>query len=570
MPNDPHVYWRCHRSIEAYCTEKTDMLFKYLDVLFEDMTNFVISLEMTGEFPNTEAQRQASEKCSMLIHIHRMQLDVIRRATKKKQEDLDGLEKRRSSIIVQINDQFSFKPLPTLPAEIITQILRHLYWMEEATDKYGVPRETTLQRLIANGGANQAWKDLIRMQIPIVVASTGSIGESGAKGNVHLVGPTPKELSIQQLNGDVEDVLDRRSTMIFATLSQNPDMEELEVIRGRPWHSLVITSKELKSSSDLMKNLVDRFGRELAALDRLKFAPSDRYNVYDKCAPWDPGEVDKFVGPAICPSNLRIVSAPAGLLPSLRPILSSTVVLDIGISIDTRNPGADRMCLKTLLEGLQHYANTLMSVSLHRIREDASRWRRRRSPSPSVPVKLRNHTFTQEGPESEFQSHRISFPRLRQLRVDLPQSTVEVLFSVLDCPSLSGLSVAISGTSTGSCLLTTLIHRTFPKLASLFIEDDDLIAEYFDSLAIPDENDIWLLPLLDSIEVKIKASLDRFILPALVEIVLNRLKSTATKPIRSLRVTGHFMTFNATRRPVSEYLDTLKLFVPEVILGVPC
>ncbi|KLO15462.1 hypothetical protein SCHPADRAFT_262871 [Schizopora paradoxa] len=573
-PNDTLAYWRCHRSIEAYCAEKTKMLLKHMDVLFGDMASFVGSFDETlcGETLGIEAEREALEKCGMLVHVHHMQLEVLRRTIKCKYDDLNALVKKKSTMLSRINDQLASKPLPTLPIRVIARIFSHLYWSDKTIDVLGyrICEETTLQRFISDEGTSETWRSLVRELIPIAVESNGSAGEAefDAKGNASLVGPAPKAFSIRDSKVDLASAMEMRSTTIFATLQESPDMEELEEIRSHPWHNLVLTSRETVSSEELLKQFIGRFGRELASLDRFQFAPSDRYNVFDKSAPqWDPNEPDEFVGLTTSVSRLRVVSAPAGLLPTLRPILNGIAVLEVGIAIEEPKLDSGRASINILLEGLEHYAGTLASLTLYEIVQNSrtcgtSQLMRGGSRSPS-PGKERPST-----PVKKLQLCRVSLPCLTQFQLTFARSVVQDVLSAVECPSLSSISISVTGNYNRlekDHYLTAICHATFPRLEKIALRDPHAL-EYCESLTVPNENGTWLLPMLDSIDLH--AYQQHQLLKTMTKVVINRLNSDATKAIRFLRISEFSVSpYEEAKNSISEFVDTLNLLVPEVVIA---
>ncbi|KLO18166.1 hypothetical protein SCHPADRAFT_993774 [Schizopora paradoxa] len=584
--------WRCHHPNEDYCAQNTELLLKHLDAFFTDTTPDIEGLEgiTFDESHGIDAHRHAVDKCDVLIRINRMQIEVMRRAMKRKQEDLNALVAERSRLISLIDRKITFidKPLPTLPNETIAQILSYLYSVEERdpdvwpTDD---PEETTLQRLVLDSSLSSGWRNFIRRQVPVVIKCHCSRAEYADRrtGNVHLVGDYPRVLSVEELQGeeDLDNVMGGLSTTIFADLSEEKDMEELEEIRGYPWRNLVLASDERGSSKEVTGKFVRRFGRELAYLHRLEIQPR---HLTDQSAPlWNSSEADDFIRQGNLAPKLRVVRAPSGLLPCLRPILNNVAILDIAINFGDPYNAAARDSVNALLEGLANYSDTLTVLKLAPVRDHSMRCLtdvRIRARSPSL--------GPGDDPSSIKSKHprlcRVAFPNLKQLKLRLSAPTTHDILSAVDCTSLSHLDITVSETwvdnsrrrgrpkETTQEISTSFLHSIFPKLMSLAIRlDSTSLLRSYESLEAPDKSGEWLLPKLVSLELYIYNWTEDALLESAERVIINRLKTAATESIRSIRVTveagvsagGPGQLYNL----FSKHFDTFRFFVPDVIIS---
>lgn len=527
----------------------------------------------------------------MLIHIDHMQVEVIKRMMNRKQDGLNALIQKRFDLINSANNQIGSKRLPTLPDETIAQILSHLCWAED--DLILSNDQTTLQRLVADRDTPRFWKSLIEREAPIAIASSGS--KSEAVGNAHLVGPAPKLLPMHQSNAVWKDLMEMRKTTIFATLSERPDMDELEGIRQFPWHSLVLTSKEYGSSEDIMKIFMQRFGHELAALDHLDILPSDTYNVVGRSGPvWDPSDGKAFEARIHPAPRLRVVRAPSRLLPCLRPILTNITILDVTIDVGDPQSAAVRARINVLLEGLAHYSNTLTNLTLTNIAYKV----RRGNYYFMQGVTRTNPSSTDDHPSVEAAITQVPFSQLTRLKLSFDERTIQNILSAVRSPSLSHLSVTASGlrftseiesrntsfqpprcmrrsqssnsSQYGLTLLLYVSRLTHPKEEKQLISQFSTyqLTQFYDTLATVDENGTWLLPKLDSLELQIENLTEDVLLESIGRVAINRLRS-AIQSIRFVKVTGlDKFSESPANSLFSKHIDSLKLFVPEVIVRV--
>ena len=61
----------------------------------------------------------------MLMHVKGMQLEIARRAVQEKQDELKELAAEKSKVVARANERRDPAPLPTLPNEILAQIISH-------------------------------------------------------------------------------------------------------------------------------------------------------------------------------------------------------------------------------------------------------------------------------------------------------------------------------------------------------------------------------------------------------------------------------------------------------------
>ncbi|KLO18167.1 hypothetical protein SCHPADRAFT_993775 [Schizopora paradoxa] len=586
---------RCHPSNDDYCAQNTELLLKHLDDLFADMTRDVEGQGGTAfESHGIKTHRHAIDKCDMLIHLTRMQLEVMRRSVKHNQDGLDALVAERSRLIRHVDGEIASKPLPTLPNEIIAQILYFLYWVEDGRDHDGWPtrgrmaaKNTTLQRLIADSAASPGWRDFVQRQIPLVIQCHGSMAEyaNSINGNTGLVGYYPTVFLVSEVEEAEERLgysLSSHLTTIFANLSESTDMEELEEIRRFPWHSLVMKSDEIGSSEKLTRDFVQRFRSKLANLYQLDLQSE---SISDQKAPtptsnWIVGEDEELI--TNFASKLRVVRAPSGLIPSLRPVLRNVALLEIAIDFGDPDTVAARESVNVLLEGLAPYSNTLTVLNLVPARDFNNRCG---TIHDMRSVRIARFRSIGEDPSSVESVQtapeyprlcRVAFPHLKQLKLSLPVPVIHDILSAMDCTSLSHLKIAISDIWSGDSMHPHLPRATIqeispefiqgvvPKLNSIAIRADYFypMLRFYESLEAPDDTGEWFLPMLDSVELHVKDWQEVNLLVSAKRLVLNRLNTVTTKSIRSIKITGPSESLYSL---CSKHIDTFKLFVPEVI-----
>ncbi|KLO18164.1 hypothetical protein SCHPADRAFT_936428 [Schizopora paradoxa] len=579
--------WGSHHDVEECCVQNTELLVKELGVYFEDHDVEGQERNPFNDLQGIDAHRHAVEKCDTLIHVNRMQLEVMRRATQRKQEDLKALIAERSRIVARADIDIAHNSIPTLPNETIAQILSYLYWMEHGQrDRWNtggrIPlRDTTLQRLISDSATSDNWRNFIQQQIPIAIVCDGSSAALIGNGDARLIGHYPTTIPTRTLQAEENsgEILARRSTTIYANLSEKNGIEELEEIREYPWYSLVLASNEQGSSKELTGKFVQRFVGELANLHRLEIRPR---GLVDQSAPvWNFNEDENSLLQSNLESNLRVVRAPSGLLPDLRPILNNVAILDIAINFGDPDTITARESVNALLEGLSHYSSTLTVLKLAPARDTSFRCGtifHLRSRSPSI-----GEDTTSSRPKKP-RLCRVAFPHLEQLKLSLPMPTIHDILSAVDCILLSRLDIAVYESWVSSSMhrhsprdavreiSTSFIHNIFPKLRSFVVRlDFALVLRSYESLEAPDDSGDWLLPMLDSLELHINNWTEEALLESAGRVIINRLKTVSTTSIRSIRVTGIYgfsvgdpgQLYDLYRK----HFNAFKLFVPEVIIS---
>ena len=93
------------------------------------------------------------------------------------------------------------------------------------------------------------------------------------------------------------------------------------------------------------------------------------------------------------------------------------------------------------------------------------------------------------------------------------------------------------------------------------------LKSFFESLAHPDRTGEWLLPALDSVQVRINNWQEETLLESMERLVVGRLNTNATKSIRCITLTAEvYLSFEGFGPLFKKRIDTFRLFVPEVIV----
>ncbi|KLO15433.1 hypothetical protein SCHPADRAFT_938674 [Schizopora paradoxa] len=203
-----------------------------------------------------------------MSHFCRMQLDVLTRATHRKEQELNTIE-RNSLFIPHPVVRTAKTSLPTLPVELLLQIFSRLHWAETARNF----EETTLNRLIEDGGTADRWKHFIRRCIPVAIVTTRAFDMVSWRESHNIVGHHPRVIRIQQLGEDSQNVLKNKSTVVFASLL---DIEEMERIRRFSWHNLILSTDAVPDTflMKIMRVFLQKFGANLMELDHVDFSRS--------------------------------------------------------------------------------------------------------------------------------------------------------------------------------------------------------------------------------------------------------------------------------------------------------
>ncbi|KLO18122.1 hypothetical protein SCHPADRAFT_886401 [Schizopora paradoxa] len=552
----------CHRSIESYCAEKTDELLEYMTNLFSDIDSIVrnallrddndtlgLSLESDSD---VEGLRRTTDECRLLTHLHRMQLEVLSRANRRKEQDLNVLIENSASLSTTINANIlATRSLPTLPNEVLSQIFSLLYRMEDT-------RETTLNRLIEDGGTPVNWRLAIRRCIPNAIAAAGAFGGVHDRENHILVGPHPSLHHMSRIDEDSLGLLKSKSTFIFATLL---DMQEMEKMQHIPWHNLVLSTKTISTASQeaVLRTFVRNFGAKLAEVDRLDIRSPHKETVgsFNDASNASTQEIaeNQFLQ-----SKLRKVRLQLGMLPILRPFLCNIVDLDIVVSSRQSIPTA-----KTLLRGLAPYSNTLTRLKYG-------------NPA-GLNEELRSHSRLMRSSDAFNEATlRFSFPHLKQLMVFFfPECYARDILQRMDSPSLHHLSLSFQGCECPDnvafeSISASMLHKAFPVLEAISVgfKQRSRDFKFYMDLATPNEGMGWILPMLDAISIVINYRGERgtkalrSTLLALTKVVRNRLSAIpcATSLIHSI----HILRGLSEPEMDPEILSTFKLLVPHLVL----
>ncbi|KLO15437.1 hypothetical protein SCHPADRAFT_995820 [Schizopora paradoxa] len=559
--------WTCPRSIEASCAQRTKELLKFADAMFEDMQKQIDdAFESDGEEQSltindssVKTQRLAVEKIRMFLHMISMQSEIFRRAVQSKQDKLRALEAEKSRIEEQIEERLIPTPLPTLPTEILGQIFSHLYWSESVAPFPRTPPghsnfpavdcRTTLQRFLDDDATPIEWKSLINKRIPCVITTLGA--EEGWRTIAPFFGPHPRTIRLRDLHEVSEDILEMPSTAIFINLSERVT-RDLESIRQKPWHNVLLSEFRDTDSSEVprevLQDLVQNFGEKLSGVDHLSFFEISP-NTYDDrflaqaSSLMDTGGTE---GLSLKPSYACL---PPHLIPTFRPIMSNITELETSVPM-TYDFGDTITHIDHLLQVLMLCSNTLTSIVITNGQI---------SGTPSV-SQTRGHS-------------RVSFPQLKRLSLNaLVERSVLDILSAIECPSLRHLTLSMCSVGTSDLTQSQLntgiatrisasfLHGLFPDLESISANLGEFKdAQFLSDLASPSGSGSWLFPLLDTMKfgsgcVSV-AQLP--LLRAVTKVVHNRMRSDATKNIRSLSITEF-------RGAESTDCDALRLFVPEI------
>ncbi|KLO15432.1 hypothetical protein SCHPADRAFT_261613 [Schizopora paradoxa] len=487
---------RCHRTIEAYCTGKTDELLKYMDTLFFDLKDVVekavphdhSAFRFTVN-STIEELRLATEKSVLMTHLHRMQLDVLARAIQRKEEDMKIFEERSSFLPSAINSNIlSRTVLPTLPVEILSRIFSQLYWIDNVRDA----REMTLNTLVEDNDTADEWKQFFQNSIPIAVATAGAFDMVSNGKYRDIIGPHPRVLRISQLGGDPLKLLTRQSTVIFAA---SLDVQEMEEIQQFPWRNLVLSTETVANTSHkmLMRAFVKRFNAKLDLLDFLEIRPSQGGFVGPSPA-GDPPVSTQNAGHL--ESKLRNARLQLGMLPTLKPFLCNITDLEIIISHARNSPIPSAT---TVLESLAPYSNSLISLKIcyPKELEENRRFGLWGAPGAAVQVVVA--------------ASRVSFPMLKRLSFSsFTECYVKEMLLNMDASSLHHLSMAFimdrcrCPDRVGlQCITATMLHSSFSTLESISLQAQEKTrnVKFFNDLQTPHEAFGWLLPNLNTVEM---------------------------------------------------------------------
>ncbi|KLO15439.1 hypothetical protein SCHPADRAFT_902336 [Schizopora paradoxa] len=554
--------WTCHRSIEAFCAQRTEELLHSVDALVAeircevDAVNNPVLMDNNGCAPlvptSIKDQRDASDRIRMLMHVNSIQLEVLRRATQHKQDEANALATQKSNLTAQIDESRTPSVLPTLPNEIIEHIFSYLYWLEDSRlPDHPADSGTTLQKLLADDDTSDEWKKLINRQIPCLLKT------SGADANVQMfgpyLGPHPRVMSFQDLTRETNDIVGRPSTTIVINLSDGMQTTEiLEGIRHKPWNDVFISgfgeTRASVSPSEVIKSLVEKFGEKLAGLNRLQLVENS-WSTFNETFHAYAGASTDASGTGLPPPELAHIRAhlPPRLLPLFRSVLHSVSNLEtiIPSSFDSGEMMSD---IDALFQEsrLALCSNNLSSLTITNVL----------SSLPSGKARKRR---------------RLSFPRLKHLCLkSFTKGNILDVLGAMDCPSLSHFTLILQTIPPSDmdpredreCPVTaSLLHKMFPNLEfiSAGLGELDADAQFLSGLACPDESGNWMLPLLDSMKFQSRyvtfAQLP--LLKALTKVVINRLRSEATRDIR-------YLSIPEFEGAGSGDCDALRLFAPEV------
>lgn len=402
-----------------------------------------------------------------LERLKNMQKDVLRRAMDRNQEELDCLIHDRRVHLSKANGALASKHLPSLPIEIVAQIIESLYYLED-----NIGSDTTVQRLLGDVEMPNDWKALIQRAVPVVFAGNGAADfhdsqvSASMRTNGSLLGPKPQILGPRRVRDSPP--LPGSSITTLVTLGGWPKLEDnLAILCQFPWHALFFAGRryeDLQKRMGAVKSLVQRCGHKLADLDRLDICPFEDTRTYGRDTPcWElleePAPSDQAGAVAVVDDpKLRVARLPLQLLPGLRHILSKITDLDIGI------PGhALTMSFIEISDFLRPHSDTLVSLKLSDWAREA-RWtiwcRLLDDDPPITPF-----------PTTGGQHGVVQFPHLKKLNLDSFTDCILLdAFSTLDCPSLSeicfklGWYQPLDNDQRNSCISTTFLHERFPSV----------------------------------------------------------------------------------------------------------
>ncbi|KLO18127.1 hypothetical protein SCHPADRAFT_993745 [Schizopora paradoxa] len=565
----------CPRSIESYSARKTEELLKYMDDLFSDFDDVVEkTLHRVGKdvplfsaVSDIEKLRHAVDKSSLLIHLHKMQLEVLSRASQQKEHDMNALAEKSASHLETIDANLSAnKSLPTLPDEVLSRIFMHLYRIEETRNI----QMTTLRRLFEDGGTNIHLRRFIRECIPNAIATVNAFGSVHDSENHDLVGPHPSLFKMSRLDEDSRDLLKSKSTVIFASLRDSEEMMEAQQL---PWHNLVLsTSLVYHGTFDApLRTFVRGFSAKLVELDHLdirsaQYLTRDEYDLsqiisFDDLSGHS-GEQHQYPQ-----SKLRTARSQLRLLPFIHPFLCNIAVLEVAVfttSIPT---------VTTLLKWLVTYSSTLTSLTvINPAGLDES-------PQFTMEAHSSLERLADSDPASDATS-LFSFLHLRELKViSFTECYAKEIIQRMDSPSLMRLSLAFQGCKCPigdvfERVSASMLHGIFPKLEFISMRTKQRSREIQFLTDLRAQHDAsesrWLLPVLNSIEIAIDdhraggTSSPRAVLLALAKLVASRLNAShgSASAINTVDILPK--GFGLEISP--EILNTLKLLVPNLII----
>ncbi|KLO19825.1 hypothetical protein SCHPADRAFT_885079 [Schizopora paradoxa] len=495
-----------------------------------------------SDMPVMEAQRRTLEKTDMLMHITKMQLNVLDQTTKRKRTCLNGFALERTNVLSHLNDNLDAHYLPTLPNEIIAHIFLYLYWLEKSVymkssrdepqqyyDSWTIPVQLPLGR--------KSFVNNYLLWFEFLMTVTDISREIK-----DLVGPHPTIFSMDQL--DVQEVLEKPSTTLFVILSDRLDLKESLERLG-----------EHDEPAETLQTLLKNFGYKLMALTRLELFPSiasdDRAPSPKTFATSGEGALAHERPPE---RNLTVVRAPASLLPSLRPFLNNITILKTDIS---HQRTSDFKLFVDFLASLHPCSGSLASLAIN-------------FPEPH---RLSGVPYTSLVSTTTHRRQKSVFPVLKRLEINaLPDYMFPVVLSIIDCPrllhlSLGCMSVDANGLLKDNFSLTlTSVHDAFPVLESITLRlPNEICTQFLHDLAKPDAGKNWPLPLLRTIDVGLRSGgsvhLASPTWEALLAIVVNRLKSGETKNIHSIPM-PYDMDPYKEYTITNTYFEAVKLLVP--------
>ncbi len=314
------------------------------------------------------------DSTNLLTRLAGIQLEVLRRATERKEKDLKGLVVEKSNYLTHANEQLISKSLPSLPSEIIAQIFRSLYLIESRSvasaeilfDQYS---QSTVWAFVNDKHTPEDWRSIIQSEVPVVVtqAQVGhELSELHLREAHTLLGTRPRTFQPQGLDNGILS----SSTTVLVTAEGWPELKKgLGDLCGFPWRCLIFAHlpkahEVLNAQLELamVNTIFAECGHKIADLERLVILPfkisegDDVYRVGQSAGEPSAFNILKDRAP-----KLRVASLPLPLLlwPGLRHYLSRVTDLKVfilplrdfeKISVYFR-PFSDTLVKLTLLEG---------------------------------------------------------------------------------------------------------------------------------------------------------------------------------------------------------------------------